>query len=31
MLTREVNERGMLSGPGTPLGNLLRAYWQPPE
>jgi phthalate 4,5-dioxygenase len=29
MLTREENERVTRSGPGTPLGKLLRAYWQP--
>lgn len=29
MLKREDNERVTRSGPGTPLGGLLRAYWQP--
>ncbi|MDP9792224.1 phenylpropionate dioxygenase-like ring-hydroxylating dioxygenase large terminal subunit [Catenuloplanes nepalensis] len=29
MLKREDNERVTRSGPGTPLGRLLRAYWQP--
>jgi phenylpropionate dioxygenase-like ring-hydroxylating dioxygenase large terminal subunit len=29
MLSREDNERVTRSGPGTPLGQLMRAYWQP--
>lgn len=29
MLSREDNERVTRAGPGTPLGRLLRAYWQP--
>ncbi|MBT2227858.1 Rieske 2Fe-2S domain-containing protein [Nonomuraea sp. NEAU-A123] len=29
MLKREDNERVTRSGPGTPLGGLLRSYWQP--
>jgi phenylpropionate dioxygenase-like ring-hydroxylating dioxygenase large terminal subunit len=29
MLTREESERVTRGGPGTPLGKLLRAYWQP--
>jgi phenylpropionate dioxygenase-like ring-hydroxylating dioxygenase large terminal subunit len=29
MLSREENELVTQSGPGTPLGGLLRAYWQP--
>ncbi|MFT4043701.1 MAG: Rieske 2Fe-2S domain-containing protein [Gordonia sp. (in: high G+C Gram-positive bacteria)] len=29
MLKREDNEKITRSGPGTPLGNLLRSYWQP--
>ena len=29
MLTREENERVTQTGPGTPLGKLMRAYWQP--
>ncbi|MFV2009938.1 MULTISPECIES: Rieske 2Fe-2S domain-containing protein [unclassified Micromonospora] len=29
MLRREENERITRSGPGTPLGRLMRAYWQP--
>ncbi|GAA1607666.1 aromatic ring-hydroxylating dioxygenase subunit alpha [Actinoplanes couchii] len=29
MLKREENERVTRSGPGTPLGSLMRAYWQP--
>lgn len=29
MLTREENERLTLVGPGTPMGELLRRYWQP--
>jgi phthalate 4,5-dioxygenase oxygenase subunit len=29
MLSREDNELITRSGPGTPLGRLLRAYWQP--
>jgi phthalate 4,5-dioxygenase oxygenase subunit len=29
MLKREENERVTRSGPGTPLGGLMRAYWQP--
>lgn len=29
MLKREENERITRSGPGTPLGRLMRAYWQP--
>ncbi|MEV6344196.1 Rieske 2Fe-2S domain-containing protein [Actinoplanes sp. NPDC051851] len=29
MLKREDNERVTRSGPGTPLGGLMRAYWQP--
>jgi len=29
MLSREDNELVTRSGPGTPLGKLLRAYWQP--
>ena len=29
MLKREDNERLTQSGPGTPLGGLLRSYWQP--
>jgi phenylpropionate dioxygenase-like ring-hydroxylating dioxygenase large terminal subunit len=29
MLSREDNERVTRSGPGTPLGKLMRAYWQP--
>lgn len=29
MLSREDNERVTRTGPGTPLGQLMRAYWQP--
>src|SRR5579884_4362640 len=29
MLSKEENELVTRSGPGTPLGGLLRAYWQP--
>ena len=29
MLTKEENERLTRVGPGTPMGNLLRRYWQP--
>ncbi|GIF22926.1 phenylpropionate dioxygenase-like ring-hydroxylating dioxygenase large terminal subunit [Actinoplanes tereljensis] len=29
MLKREEDERVTRSGPGTPLGKLMRAYWQP--
>jgi phthalate 4,5-dioxygenase oxygenase subunit len=29
MLRREDNERVTRTGPGTPLGGLMRAYWQP--
>jgi 5,5'-dehydrodivanillate O-demethylase oxygenase subunit len=29
MTTREENERLTRIGPGTPMGNLLRRYWQP--
>ncbi|HTE87105.1 MAG TPA: Rieske 2Fe-2S domain-containing protein, partial [Dehalococcoidia bacterium] len=29
MLTREANERLTQTGPGTPMGNLLRRYWYP--
>ena len=29
MLKQEDNEKITHSGPGTPLGNLLRSYWQP--
>src|ERR671926_451992 len=29
MLRREDNERVTRTGPGTPLGQLMRAYWQP--
>lgn len=29
MLTREENERLTRVGPGTPMGSLLRRYWQP--
>ena len=29
MLTREANERLTQTGPGTPMGNLLRRYWFP--
>jgi phthalate 4,5-dioxygenase oxygenase subunit len=29
VLRREENERVTRSGPGTPLGKLMRAYWQP--
>ncbi|SHK97001.1 Phenylpropionate dioxygenase, large terminal subunit [Pseudonocardia thermophila] len=29
MLKKEDNEKVTRSGPGTPLGNLLRSYWQP--
>ncbi|WP_405565053.1 aromatic ring-hydroxylating dioxygenase subunit alpha [Streptomyces phaeochromogenes] len=29
MLRREDNERATRTGPGTPLGQLMRAYWQP--
>jgi nitrite reductase/ring-hydroxylating ferredoxin subunit len=29
VLSREDNEKLTRSGPGTPLGRLLRAYWQP--
>ncbi len=29
MLTREENERITRVGPGTPMGNVLRRYWQP--
>lgn len=29
MLKHEENERVTRSGPGTPLGDLMRAYWQP--
>ncbi|MEV5072557.1 aromatic ring-hydroxylating dioxygenase subunit alpha [Microbacterium sp. LMI12-1-1.1] len=29
MLKQEDNEKITRSGPGTPLGNLLRSYWQP--
>jgi phthalate 4,5-dioxygenase oxygenase subunit len=29
MLSRELNERIVRVGPGTPMGNALRAYWMP--
>ena len=29
MLTQEANERLTQTGPGTPMGNLLRRYWYP--
>ncbi|PWB96026.1 Rieske 2Fe-2S domain-containing protein [Salinibacterium hongtaonis] len=29
MLKREDNEKLTQTGPGTPLGNLMRSYWQP--
>jgi len=29
MLTKEANERLTQTGPGTPMGNLLRRYWYP--
>ena len=29
MLTREDNERLVRVGPGTPMGEMLRRYWQP--
>jgi 5,5'-dehydrodivanillate O-demethylase oxygenase subunit len=29
MLTREANERLTATGPGTPMGTLLRCYWHP--
>src|SRR5262249_10459254 len=29
MTTQEQNERLTRVGPGTPMGNLLRRYWQP--
>ena len=29
MLKQEDNEKITRSGPGTPLGHLLRSYWQP--
>jgi phenylpropionate dioxygenase-like ring-hydroxylating dioxygenase large terminal subunit len=29
MLTAEMNARLTASGPGTPLGTMMRAYWQP--
>ena len=29
MLTREMNERVTMTGPGTPCGNSIRRYWQP--
>jgi phenylpropionate dioxygenase-like ring-hydroxylating dioxygenase large terminal subunit len=29
MLSRDDNERVTRTGPGTPLGQLMRAYWQP--
>lgn len=29
MMTREENDRMTLSGPDTPLGGLMRRYWQP--
>jgi len=29
MTTREENERLTRVGPGIPMGNLLRRYWQP--
>lgn len=29
MLTAEENERLTRVGPGTPMGNLMRRYWQP--
>jgi 5,5'-dehydrodivanillate O-demethylase len=29
MLTQEANERLTQTGPGTPMGNLLRRYWHP--
>ena len=29
MFTQEQNDRLTLVGPGTPMGNLLRRYWQP--
>ena len=29
MLKQEDNDKITKSGPGTPLGNLLRSYWQP--
>jgi len=29
MLTKEQNERLTRVGPGTPMGNLMRRYWQP--
>ena len=28
MITKETNERLTQTGPGTPMGNLLRRYWQ---
>ena len=29
MLSREDNERLVRVGPGTPMGELMRRYWQP--
>ena len=29
MLTREENEKLTRTGPGTPMGNLMRRYWIP--
>ena len=29
MLTQEANQRLTQTGPGTPMGNLLRRYWHP--
>ena len=29
MLTAEANERLTRVGPGTPMGELMRRYWQP--
>ena len=29
MLTQEENDRLTQVGPGTPMGELLRRYWQP--
>ena len=29
MLTKEQNDRLTLVGPGTPMGELMRRYWQP--
>ena len=29
MLTQEQNERLTKVGPGTPMGELMRRYWQP--